>query len=51
MVSVCTVTVLPMRLLACSMASDDDIAEDWVSEVNCAIWAAMAVSDCGFVGS
>ena len=34
---ICTVTVLPIRLLACSMESDDDIAEDWVSDVNCAI--------------
>ena len=49
--SVCTVTVLPIRLLAWSAESEPDIAVDCVSEVNCAICAAMSVSDCGLIGS
>ena len=49
--SIWTVTVLPTRLFACIMASDE---VDWVvccNVVNCAIWAAISVSDCGFMGS
>jgi hypothetical protein len=43
--SVCTVTVLPIRLLAWSIESEADMAEDCVSEVNCAICDAISVSD------
>ena len=43
--------MLPIRLLACNIESEDDIALDCVSEVNCAICAAICVSDCGFSGS
>ena len=49
--STCTVTVLPTRLFACIIASDE---VDWVAccnEVNCASCAAMSVLDCGFNGS
>lgn len=49
--SICTVTVLPMRLLACIIASDP---VDWVAcckVANCAICAAISVSDWGFNGS
>ena len=49
--STCTDTVLPTRLLAWSIASEE---EDWVAccnELNCAICAAICVSDCGFIGS
>src|SRR6202012_2028704 len=45
------VTVLPIRLLAWSMANEPDMALDCWSEVNWAIWAAICVSDCGFSGS
>jgi hypothetical protein len=49
--SVDTVTVLPIRLLAWSAESEEDIAVDCVKDVNCAICAAMSVSDCGSIGS
>ncbi len=40
-----------MRLFACIMDSDADIAVVWVNDVNCAICEAIWVSDCGLVGS
>lgn len=40
-----TVTVLPIRLLACMAVSDEDIALVWVNDVNCAICDAICVSD------
>lgn len=49
--SVWMVTVLPIKLFACNIESEDDIALDCVNEVNCAICDAMSVSDCGFNGS
>ena len=50
-VSTCNDTVLPTRLFAWIIASDEDDACDAVNELNCAICAAMSVSDCGFIGS
>jgi len=45
------VTVLPTRLFAWIIASDADDCVACCNEVNCASCAAMAVSDCGFIGS
>ncbi len=47
----CSVTVLPIKLLACNIDSEDDMSLDCWSAVNCAIWEAICVSDCGFIGS
>ena len=47
----CTITVAPIKLLACIAESDVDIALVCDKDVNCAICAAICVSDCGWSGS